>query len=167
MAKFKEGDAVRVRSSVKEPEYGWGYMEDHTEVGVVADAPDGSLDLYVDFPSHSHWHALESELVLASETEVLQPEPRLRITHKKNSSRKIVLTAVHTPTYTCCCRAHINHGGADFVGEAWWWQDNASGGFVIRDGCIEAWARTQEANREWDIMFLSSFTDTLGTIEVI
>lgn len=58
---FKVGDKVRVKASVKRPGYGWGGVR-KGDVGIVREVGD---PMYVDFPGHLDWWAVEEELELA------------------------------------------------------------------------------------------------------
>nr|XP_055043072.1 E3 ubiquitin/ISG15 ligase TRIM25-like [Misgurnus anguillicaudatus] len=58
---FKTGSRVRVKASVESPEYGWGDVTKNS-VGIVK-AMDGD-ELTVDFPEHSGWTGMLSEMEL-------------------------------------------------------------------------------------------------------
>ncbi|KAL2080923.1 hypothetical protein ACEWY4_022776 [Coilia grayii] len=59
---FLVGDRVRVKASVEEPKHKWGSVT-HSSVGVVKSFTPSGLML-VDFPGHSAWKALPSEMEL-------------------------------------------------------------------------------------------------------
>eukprot|EP00039_Didymoeca_costata_P026113 m.14960 g.14960 ORF g.14960 m.14960 type:complete len:1953 (-) comp5263_c0_seq1:243-6101(-) len=58
--KFKIGDRVKVKASVREPRYGWGAVDSSSE-GVIKDFV-GPTEARVDFHGHEGWAAFVSEL---------------------------------------------------------------------------------------------------------
>ncbi|XP_017538314.2 uncharacterized protein LOC108411325 isoform X1 [Pygocentrus nattereri] len=60
--KFKPGDRVRVKASVRTPKYNWGSVS-HKSVGAIK-ALDGE-NMTVHFPEHKSWKAAVSEMELA------------------------------------------------------------------------------------------------------
>ena len=64
-AALRRGDKVRVKSSVREPEYGWGSVSPG-EVGTFKELRDDGRAI-IDFPSQSDWMADPSEIELSRE----------------------------------------------------------------------------------------------------
>lgn len=58
---IKVGDKVRVKPSVKKPQYDWGYIS-HQSIGKVATIQGN--DLVINFPEMSHWKGILSEMEL-------------------------------------------------------------------------------------------------------
>ncbi|XP_077076094.1 E3 ubiquitin/ISG15 ligase TRIM25-like isoform X3 [Siphateles boraxobius] len=77
---FKVGNRVSIRSSVKEPKYGWGSVT-HNSIGVIKKIQGGSLT--VDFPEQIEWTGVLSEMELVSsdvsEPLSLSPGARVRV----------------------------------------------------------------------------------------
>lgn len=62
-SKFKVGDEVKVKDSVKTPRYAWGKVSPG-EVGVVKKEEDPDGKLRIDFPSQTHWTSPVDEMEL-------------------------------------------------------------------------------------------------------
>ena len=58
---IKVGDRVRVKPTITTPQYKWGSVT-HTSVGLVTSISPNGRDLTVDFPMHSNWAGLTSEM---------------------------------------------------------------------------------------------------------
>lgn len=58
---IKIGDKVKVKASVSFPRYKWGSVN-HNSIGIVTSIGSNSKDLKVDFPQHSNWTGLISEM---------------------------------------------------------------------------------------------------------
>lgn len=58
---LKIGDKVRVKPSVTEPKYMWGYI-DHNCVGVVTGIHNGGKDVSIDFPQQNSWAGCAAEM---------------------------------------------------------------------------------------------------------
>ena len=87
MPKFKVGDRVELVS--KKPRWPFGPYVRTGNVGVVKSVfPASGVELHVDFPKHKGWCGMESEFILASETESTQKpkEPKTMTTKKPGTS---------------------------------------------------------------------------------
>ncbi|XP_057208681.1 E3 ubiquitin/ISG15 ligase TRIM25-like [Triplophysa rosa] len=88
-SRFKIGSSVRVKASVDTPEYGWG---DVTKNGIgILKAVNGD-ELTVDFPEHSGWTGMISEMEL-------EPTDDTDNSRFKTGSRVHVKASVDTPEY--------------------------------------------------------------------
>jgi thiol-disulfide isomerase/thioredoxin len=69
---LKVGDMVRVKSSVKSPQYGWGSINHQSTGTLIRIKGDGNVD--IKFPSHSSWTAKQHEVEkVPSSVPVLSP----------------------------------------------------------------------------------------------
>lgn len=73
-----EGRAVRVRPSVREPQFRWGAVT-HSSVGRLARVDDGHA--HVDFPQQSRWHCLLSEIEVEGTADQVQVGAMVRVRH--------------------------------------------------------------------------------------
>lgn len=62
MSRFKVGDKVRLKLSVKNPQFRWGEVKPGDE-GVVVEV--GRNSLYINFPRQWCWRALDEEIELS------------------------------------------------------------------------------------------------------
>lgn len=61
MSKFKIGDKVRVKKSIKEPRRGWGAVE-HSSVGTIRRISESRVMAVCDFPEQRSWNAVLSDM---------------------------------------------------------------------------------------------------------
>ncbi|XP_051500622.1 E3 ubiquitin/ISG15 ligase TRIM25-like [Myxocyprinus asiaticus] len=87
---IKVGDRVRVKPSVHTPKYEWGRNVTHETVGLVKDIK-GDDCLVVEFPGHTNWRGILSEMELVTDVDDCDPSSI------KIGSRVCVKASVDTP----------------------------------------------------------------------